>query len=164
MSIASLLRRKARAPAQPPVTQERRSIGLDGREVPYVLRRSARKSLALQLDSKGVRVSVPAGAALAEVERFICAHARWLLERLDAQARAQQLRRESFHRLNNAIAGVRANLDFLALAFEGEAAAAPFLADATPEQRANVLQALHYALESSERLVAMTHAALDGTG
>lgn len=87
MSIAFLLRRKARAPAQPPVTQERRSIGLDGREVPYVLRRSARKSLALQLDSKGVRVSVPAGATLVEVERFIRAHARWLLERLDAAAR-----------------------------------------------------------------------------
>jgi hypothetical protein len=87
-----------------------------------------------------------------------------LLERLDAQARAQQSRRESFHRLNNAIASVRANLDFLALAFEGEAAAAPFLVDATPEERANVLQALHYALESSERLVAMTHAADDGAG
>lgn len=87
-----------------------------------------------------------------------------LLERLDAQARVQQLRRESFHRMNNAIAGVRANLDFLALALEGEAAATPFLVDATPEERASVLQALNYAIESSEKLVAMTHAALDGTG
>lgn len=84
-----------------------------------------------------------------------------LLERLEAQASARDLRRESFHRLNNAIAGVRANLDFLALALEGEAASAPFLVHATPEQRANVLQALQYAIESSEKLVAITHAALD---
>lgn len=85
-----------------------------------------------------------------------------LLRGLEAREKAHQLRRESFHRLNNAIAGVRANLDFLSLALEGEKATAPFLEHATPEQRASVLQALRYALESSERMVAVTHAALDG--
>lgn len=91
MSFASLLRLKGRVPVRPAVTHELRSIGLEGREVPYLLRRSPRKTLALQLDSTGVRVSVPSNAALADVERFIRAHGRWLLERLDAaphQARA----------------------------------------------------------------------------
>lgn len=87
MSFASLLRLKRRVPAGAVVTQEHRSIGLEGREVAYLLRRSARRTLALQLDSNGVRVSVPASAAVADVERFIRSHARWLLERLDAAPR-----------------------------------------------------------------------------
>lgn len=87
MSLASLLRLKTRAPVQPVVTNEPRSIALDGRQVPYLLRRSGRKTLALQLDSRGVRVSVPASAGMADVERFIRAHGQWLLARLDALPR-----------------------------------------------------------------------------
>lgn len=87
MSFASLLRLKARVPVRPAVTREPRSIALDGRHVPYLLRRSDRKTLALQLDSRGVRVSVPTNAAVADIERFIRAHGQWLLARLDAVLR-----------------------------------------------------------------------------
>lgn len=80
---APSVRPKTRPKTSPKVTQEQRSIDLDGRTVPYILRRSARKTLALQLDSGGVRVSVPVGARPLEIERFIRSHARWLLKRLD---------------------------------------------------------------------------------
>lgn len=87
MSLASLLRLKARAPVRTAVTHESRSIALDGRIVSYLLRRSGRKTLALQIDSRGVRVSVPAKAAVGDIERFIRTHGQWLLARLDALPR-----------------------------------------------------------------------------
>lgn len=59
---------------------------LAGREIAYLLRRSARRSFALQVDSDGVRVAAPGRARLDEVERFIAAHERWLLEKLSHQA------------------------------------------------------------------------------
>lgn len=83
MSIASLLGLNPRQPVRSAVTQEARAIDVGGREVSYLLRRSARKTMALQLDSRGVRVSAPAGAKLQDVERFIRLHGRWLLKRLD---------------------------------------------------------------------------------
>ena len=69
-----------------PLAPEARLIRLDGRDVPYLLRRSARRSFALQVDASGVKVAVPDAARDAEVERFIAGHARWLLGKLDACA------------------------------------------------------------------------------
>jgi hypothetical protein len=81
------LKRFVRRPrAARPVAPEPRLIRLDGRDVPYLLRRSARRSFALQVDAGGVKVAVPDAARDAEVERFIAGHARWLLGKLDACA------------------------------------------------------------------------------
>lgn len=82
-----------REPAE--ASPEHRSIrpGNGLRAVPYELRRSARRrSVAMQVDERGVRVAAPASMPLARVEAFIHGHATWLLERLDAQAeqRARQ--------------------------------------------------------------------------
>lgn len=66
-------------------SEEARVIRLDAREVAYVLRRSARRSFALQVDHRGVRVAVPWSAQSAEVERFILGHGRWVLDKLAAR-------------------------------------------------------------------------------
>lgn len=72
--------------ATPAAREERRSIVLGGAEVHYVLRRSSRRTLALQIDHRGVRVAAPLVARTADVERFIVGHARWLLDRMAARA------------------------------------------------------------------------------
>ncbi len=55
---------------------------LGERAVAYTLRRSARRTLALQVDARGVRVAVPRHCPDAQVEAFIAAHAQWLLGKL----------------------------------------------------------------------------------
>ena len=57
-------------------------------QVELVLRRSARRSFALQVDHRGVRVAVPLRTPLGEVDRFVHQHGAWLLDRL--RQRAQQ--------------------------------------------------------------------------
>ncbi|THF64072.1 M48 family metallopeptidase [Pseudothauera nasutitermitis] len=76
-----MLRRKPPAP-----TEECREALLQGRAVPYTLRRSARRTLALQVEARGVRVSAPHACAQKEIDRFLAAHARWLFDKLDALA------------------------------------------------------------------------------
>lgn len=82
LSAGLLQRRGARAA----LSGEQRRIALDGREVSYILRRSARRTLALQVDAGGVRVAVPLHCPVGDAERFIAAHGRWLLGKLDAIA------------------------------------------------------------------------------
>lgn len=64
------------------VREEARSIRIGEHEIRYVLRRSRRRTLALQIDDRGLRVAVPGRARVEDVERFINAHARWLLDKL----------------------------------------------------------------------------------
>ncbi|MDX5446243.1 MAG: M48 family metallopeptidase [Zoogloeaceae bacterium] len=61
---------------------EQRVIELDGRAVPYELRRSARRTLGMRLDASGLRVSVPWLASTREAERFVVQHRGWLAKRL----------------------------------------------------------------------------------
>ncbi|NMG63859.1 DUF45 domain-containing protein [Azoarcus indigens] len=75
------LRQAARQPSETPCR-----LVLEGREVVLTLRRSARRSLALQIDHRGPRVSVPYGLAQSEVERFVRSHTRWLLDKLDERS------------------------------------------------------------------------------
>ncbi|CAI08594.1 M48 family metallopeptidase [Aromatoleum aromaticum] len=77
---------------RPAATEERRVIQLAGQDVPYVLRRSVRRTFALQIDHRGVKVAVPRPAREADVERFITGHQDWLLGKLAArQARSGPL-------------------------------------------------------------------------
>ncbi len=69
-----------------PPSEEARTIRLGGEEIAYALRRSARRTFALQVDARGVRVSVPLRAGPAEIEHFIVSHERWLRDRLARQA------------------------------------------------------------------------------
>jgi predicted metal-dependent hydrolase len=61
---------------------ESREILLDGVRVAYTLRRSARKTLGLRIDHRGLTVSVPLRVGLREAEAFIRSHAAWVVEKL----------------------------------------------------------------------------------
>lgn len=78
---------RGRAAAQ----EQAHSLVIEGTRVDLVLRRSAQRSFALQVDHRGARVAVPLRAPLGEVERFVHSHGRWLLDRLQARAAARPL-------------------------------------------------------------------------
>ena len=72
--------------------EQAHSLVIEGTRVDLVLRRSARRSFALQVDHRGARVAVPLRTPLGEVERFVHSHGRWLLDRLQARAAARPSR------------------------------------------------------------------------
>lgn len=61
---------------------ETREIILDGQRIPYTLRRSARKTLGLRIDPRGLTVGVPLRVGVREAESFIRSHAAWVVEKL----------------------------------------------------------------------------------
>ncbi|WP_374495265.1 M48 family metallopeptidase [Zoogloea sp.] len=65
---------------------EARDIILEGRRVSYILRRSARKTLGLRIDHRGLIVGVPLRVRLPDVESFIHSHARWIADKLAARS------------------------------------------------------------------------------
>ena len=68
---------------------ESREIILAGQRVAYTLRRSARKTLGLRIDHRGLTVGVPLRVGLREAEAFIRSHAGWVLEKLHSRPPAQ---------------------------------------------------------------------------
>lgn len=64
-------------------TAQPRVIELGGRPVSYALRRAARRTLGIRVNAQGVSVSVPHHAPQHEVDAFLRANDRWLLDTLD---------------------------------------------------------------------------------
>ena len=60
-----------------------RTIALGDRIVPYTLRRARRRTIGLTIDHRGLRVSAPHRAPLAEVETLIRKHGDWVAQKLD---------------------------------------------------------------------------------
>lgn len=58
------------------------TIDLAGREIPFVLRRSKRRTIGLTIDHRGLRVGAPARAPLGDIEGLIRKHGAWILEKL----------------------------------------------------------------------------------
>ncbi|TVT75108.1 MAG: M48 family metallopeptidase [Denitromonas halophila] len=65
-------------------------IHLLGRPVGYHLRRSARRTLGLTIDGRGLSVAAPLRAPHSAVEAFLQAHDRWVLDKLSALAARPQ--------------------------------------------------------------------------
>lgn len=64
---------------------------LEGREVAYVVRRSAkRRSVGLKVDAAGLSVSLPTRFPLAQLEPILQRKARWIVEKLDLYHREAQ--------------------------------------------------------------------------
>lgn len=63
--------------------ESRRTITLDDRIVPYVLRRARRRTIGLTIDHRGLRVGAPRSASFSEVESLIRQHADWVAQKLD---------------------------------------------------------------------------------
>lgn len=65
---------------------ERRSLRLGPREISYILRRRARRTLGMQIDQRGLTVSIPLRVSLRETEAFMRERAAWIVEKLDEWA------------------------------------------------------------------------------
>lgn len=65
---------------------ERRVILLAGRALEFTLRRSARRTLSLTVDARGLTVAIPLRVTLGETEAFMRERAAWIFEKLDARA------------------------------------------------------------------------------
>jgi predicted metal-dependent hydrolase len=69
-----------------------RHVLLDGRRVPYALRRARRRSIGFAIGPEGLAVSAPRWVGVAEVEQALQAKAGWILRKLAEQhERAQRL-------------------------------------------------------------------------
>lgn len=67
-------------------TGEARRILLQGREVPYRLRRSQRRTLGITIDQRGLTLSIPLRATLHEAEDILRQRAGWVIDKLDEWA------------------------------------------------------------------------------
>jgi len=75
-------------------------------------------------------------------------------ELLDATCDSLRVRGENEHRVNNALAGVLASLDFARFAFASADPSAPLFPNASPQERQNALDALRHALDAAKKLAA----------
>lgn len=71
---------KRQPPRQSPVTQ--RSITLSGQEIPYLLKRSSRRTIGLKIDTNGLTITAPNRATLVSIEDAISAKQDWILKSL----------------------------------------------------------------------------------
>lgn len=85
MGRQGLITRRRAAAA---VSEVAHAVEVGGTRVALTLRRSARRSFALQVDHRGARVAAPLRATLADIDRFVREHGQWLLDRLAARAAA----------------------------------------------------------------------------
>lgn len=76
---------------------EARSIALQGREIPYTLRRSARRSLGLSIDRRGLTVAIPLQARIQDAEAFMRQRADWITEKLAEWAQRPQPQPAAVH-------------------------------------------------------------------
>lgn len=72
-------------------------ICIDGREIPYRLTRSRRRTLGLSVTESGVRVNVPKWVSQTEIDRFLQERIRWLLRNLEKIEKNRRERPELRH-------------------------------------------------------------------
>lgn len=72
----------AAKPARPPRATEGHSIRLGDQHIAYQLRRSARRTIGLAIDARGLRVGAPLRARLGDIESLIRQHGDWVLDKL----------------------------------------------------------------------------------
>jgi len=69
----------------PPAAPETaRSVVIGDQTVAYQLRRSARRTISLSIDHRGLRVGAPPRARLGDIENLIRQHGQWVLDKLAA--------------------------------------------------------------------------------
>lgn len=66
-----------------PVGETAHTIALNDRTVPYLLRRSRRRSIGLSIDDRGLRIGAPTHTTIAEIECMIRRHGDWVTQKLD---------------------------------------------------------------------------------
>lgn len=74
----------------PRADESQRSVVLEGQAIPYTLARSPRKTIALRVDHRGLRVGAPTRATLKDIEALLRHHGAWILEKLGTWSRRPQ--------------------------------------------------------------------------
>lgn len=77
------------APRPDPAPGSARTIVLAGREIPYCLRRSRRRTIGLSIDHRGLTVGAPERASLGAIESLLRDHGPWVLDKLDGWRRRE---------------------------------------------------------------------------
>ncbi len=79
------------------ILEEPRQISLGGQVVSYNVRRSAkRRTLGLQIDTRGLRVAAPPKARQSDIDKLIHANARWVLTKLKEWQRPEHQARRAW--------------------------------------------------------------------
>ena len=69
--------------AKPRAASENRTLRLDGREIPYLLKRSSkRRTIGLRIDHRGLTVNAPQRAADGRLEQVLRERSGWLIDKL----------------------------------------------------------------------------------
>jgi len=68
----------------PPSPEPTHRIVLAGEAVPYLLKRSQRRTIGLAIDHRGLRVGAPLRARQGDIESLIRQHGQWVLDKLAA--------------------------------------------------------------------------------
>ncbi|MBL8399131.1 MAG: M48 family metallopeptidase [Candidatus Accumulibacter sp.] len=80
------------AEAPKPVDGESvRNVAFGDLAVPYLLRRSRRRTIGLSIDHRGLRVGAPLRTSLREVESLLQRHAQWIIDKLALLRQRQPL-------------------------------------------------------------------------
>ncbi|MDR1276537.1 MAG: M48 family metallopeptidase [Candidatus Accumulibacter sp.] len=66
------------------MNESARAVAIGDRIVPYILRRSHRRTLSLSIDQRGLRVGAPMREPLAAIDAFILKNEDWVARKLDA--------------------------------------------------------------------------------
>lgn len=131
---------------------------LQGRDVAYLLRRSARRSIGFSVGQQGLEVTAPQWVAMREIESALQTKAGWIVRKLQEAGQRQQIKQEA--RILWQDGGV---LDYLGqpmtLRLTGGSASLPRTSHAHREQGAGGSQSLHLPL-SPEAPVAQVRAAV----
>lgn len=68
---------------------------LQGREVAYLLRRSARRSIGFSVGQQGLEVTAPQWVAMPEIESALQTKAGWIVRKLQEAGQRQQIKQEA---------------------------------------------------------------------
>ncbi len=71
------------------------SARLQGREVAYLLRRSARRSIGFSVGQQGLEVTAPQWVAMPEIESALQTKAGWIVRKLQEAGQRQQIKQEA---------------------------------------------------------------------
>ncbi|MGD9758299.1 MAG: M48 family metallopeptidase [Comamonas sp.] len=98
ISVGAIDPEENELPAEPTLLvhpEASHSASLQGREVAYLLRRSARRSIGFSVGLQGLEVTAPQWVAMREIESALQTKAGWIVRKLQEAGQRQQIKQEA---------------------------------------------------------------------
>ena len=98
MSVGVIDSEEDEQPAEPALLvhpEASHSARLQGCEVAYLLRRSARRSIGFSVGQQGLEVTAPQWVAMPEIESALQTKAGWIVRKLQEAGQRQQIKQEA---------------------------------------------------------------------